>query len=80
MTHSTGGTHNGANGHLHNVEGSLRGYAHEAVKGMRGAAEYVRQRDLATIKHDLADRIRERPLTTIAVGFAVGLLLGRLLK
>ena len=80
MQHSNNGTHNGAFTEKRDIKEQLRGYAQEASRGVRDAADYIRQHDMAAIKRDFAEQIRAKPLATVAVGFAVGFLLGKLLK
>lgn len=80
MHHPNSGTHNGAFTEKRDIKEQLRGYAQEASRSMRDAADYIRQRDMATIKQDFAEQIRAKPIATVAIGFAVGLLLGKILK
>lgn len=80
MHHPNSGTHNGAFTEKRDIKEQLRGYAQEASRSVRGAADYLRQHDMATIRQDFAEQIREKPIATIAIGFAVGFLLGKLLK
>lgn len=80
MNHPNSGTPNGAFTDKRDIKEQLRGYAQDASRGVRDATNYIRHHDMATIKLDFAEQIRAKPLMTVGIGFAVGFLLGKILK
>ncbi len=72
------GTYNGNK--LDSLKQQVGGYMHEAVGGIREAAHYVRENDVAAMRDDMAAQVRAHPLLTVALGLGLGYLVGRLLK
>jgi hypothetical protein len=62
--------------------GRMSGAAHRVAGGMDSAADYVREGDMTPggMRDDLETRIRESPLQTLLLLFAVGFVIGRILR
>lgn len=52
----------------------------EALSALRRISAYLSGHQLATMRRDLEKRVREHPGTTIAIGFGIGLILGKLIR
>ncbi len=55
-------------------------FVEETLNVLRRISAYLSDRDVATMRHDLEKRIREHPGASIAIGFGVGLIIGKLIK
>ncbi len=55
-------------------------YLEDILRMIRGLSDYVSGHDLDRIRADIEMRIREHPGASLAIGFGVGLLLGKLIK
>ncbi len=55
-------------------------YVQDVVQLLEGVANYLKTHDIGTIKNDIEGRMRDYPLGTVAIGFGLGLLLGKILK
>lgn len=53
---------------------------HRLAGGMHGGAEYLRDADLERVRTDLERSVQHYPLRTLAVLFAAGFVIGRLLR
>lgn len=80
MNENTGnGTYNGhAKGQA--LKQQVGAYVHDAVDGIREAAQYMRANDFADIRDDVAKQVRAHPLLAVAVGLGFGYLIGRIIK
>ncbi len=52
----------------------------EALAWLRRLSAYLSERDINAMRGDLEQRIREHPGASIAIGFGVGVILGKLLS
>lgn len=52
----------------------------EALTVLRRITSYVSGHEVTAMRGDLEKRVREHPGASIAIGFGVGLLLGKLIK
>ncbi len=65
----------------HTQSGSKGGAAASRIAGGVGtAANYLRDSDTDTMKHDLEGRVRQSPVQTLLILFAAGFLVGRILR
>lgn len=55
-------------------------FVEETLSVLRRISAYLSSRDIAAMRHDLEKRVREYPVASIAIGFGVGLILGKLIK
>ncbi len=55
-------------------------YVEEALSLIRKVSAYVSEHDAEAMRRDLEQRIRDHPGASIAIGFAVGVLLGKLIQ
>jgi len=55
-------------------------YFNEAMGALQKISAYVSARDVQAMRQDLERQIRAHPGTSIAIGFGVGMVLGKLLK
>lgn len=55
-------------------------FVEETLSVLRRISAYLSDRDVATMRHDLEKRIREHPGASIAIGFGIGLIIGKLIK
>ncbi|MFW6079982.1 MAG: hypothetical protein ACODAE_10195, partial [Gemmatimonadota bacterium] len=66
------------------AQGGVKARAGQAVsrvgQGMERGADYVRTHNAGEMRSDAELRVRERPLTSLAVALGAGLLLGRILR
>jgi uncharacterized protein YjbJ (UPF0337 family) len=54
--------------------------AHAVAGGMEGAADFIRSPDVQRLRYDLESRIRATPGRTLLATFAVGFVIGRILR
>lgn len=59
---------------------SVSPYLEEALNVLSRITAYVSERDVRDMRLDLERRIREHPGASIAIGFGVGVILGKLIK
>lgn len=62
------------------VLGRAEPVAHRVGDGLQGAARYVREHDVGSMRHDLEHEVRASPVRSLAVAAAVGFVFGRLLR
>ncbi|MDA8118979.1 MAG: hypothetical protein M0Z85_02780 [Gammaproteobacteria bacterium] len=55
-------------------------YVEEALAWLGRLSAYMSERDINAMRQDLERRIREHPGASIAIGFGVGVILGKLLS
>lgn len=55
-------------------------YLEEALRVLGRITAYVSERDVKEMRLDLERRVREHPGASIAIGFGVGVILGKLIK
>ncbi len=55
-------------------------YMDEALTALRKLGAYVSERDIESLRRELERRIREHPGASIAIGFAAGVILGKLIQ
>ena len=55
-------------------------YMDEVLTVLRKLGAYVSERDVESMRRELERRIREHPAASIAVGFAAGVILGKLIQ
>lgn len=55
-------------------------YVEDVLAVIRKVSAYVSERDIEAMRGDLERRIREHPGTSIAIGFAAGVILGKLIQ
>ncbi len=55
-------------------------FVEETLSILRRIGAYLSDRQLTTMRRDLERRVREHPGASIAIGFGVGFILGKLIK
>ncbi|MHB1511776.1 MAG: hypothetical protein ACYCTF_04950 [Acidiferrobacter sp.] len=55
-------------------------YVEEALSLFRKVSAYVSEHDAEAMRRDLERRIRDHPGASIAIGFAVGVILGKFIQ
>jgi hypothetical protein len=65
---------------LEDKDPNMAWFAHQAADKLQAAAEYVRTRDMAGLREDAASLARRHPVAFFGGMFAVGLIVGNLLK
>ncbi len=66
--------------HAEHATAHANRYAEEALSLIRKVSAYVSEHNVEAMRRDLERRIREHPGASIAIGFAAGVILGKLIQ
>lgn len=61
-------------------ESPVSRYMQDAVHAYEGVKNYFQTHDTTQMKHDLEARVRDNPLTAVAVSVGIGYLLGKIFR